>query len=524
MIMNLNDLILTIIREKVNSRHQLEKILRRYAQEKKIPIPKKYRLLRQYQKLLKRKQISKQLGLEELLLAKPTRTLSGVTPLTVLVKPYPCPGECLYCPDQAGIPKSYLADEPAVLRAKKLRFDPKRQVDYRLKVFEMMGHRVSKIELIILGGSFSFYPKNYRKQFIKACFDACNQTHSRSLSEAQRLNEESKRRIVGLTIETRPDLINKSEIRFLRQLGITRVELGVQSLYFSVLKKIKRGHGLKEVVSATRLLKDAGFKVCYHLMPGLPGSSYIKDIAMFKYIFKNCSFRPDFLKIYPCVVLKEAPLYQDWLLGNFKPLKDKELVDLLVEIKKVIPPYVRINRLGRDIPVSNVVAGYRYSHIREVVQKKLKKQKFSCQCIRCREIRERDFENKNLRLKIIRYLASDSEEFFLQFIDPRNRLFAFLRLRLPGKKSKSLFPVLDDAALIRELHTYGQSLSIGERKKRTSQHRGLGKRLLEEAEKISRQNGFSKIAVIAGVGVRDYYRSLGYNLKQTYMIKNLLRS
>ncbi|HUW21365.1 MAG TPA: tRNA uridine(34) 5-carboxymethylaminomethyl modification radical SAM/GNAT enzyme Elp3 [Candidatus Bathyarchaeia archaeon] len=522
MIMNLNDLILTIIREKVNSRHQLEKLMRQYAKEKVTPIPKKYQLLRQYQMLLKKGRLTKQPWLEELLLAKPVRTLSGVTPLTVLLKPYPCPGECIYCPDQAGIPKSYLADEPAVLRAKKLDFNPFEQVKYRLWVFKLMGHQVSKIELIILGGTFSSYPKQYRVAFIKKCFDACNQQKSVNLSAAQKANQSARRKIIGITVETRPDLVNEQEIKFWRQLGVTRVELGVQSLYPVILKTIRRGHALSAIVKATKLLKDNGFKVCYHLMPGLPGSDFTKDLAMFKKTFSNSHFRPDFVKIYPCVVLKESPLYQDWLAGKFRPLEDRQLVKLLVSIKKNIPEYVRINRLGRDIPIANIVAGYRYSHIREMVQEELQKQKSSCQCIRCREIREGKFKDNNLKLKISRYPASGGREFFLQIIDSDNRLHALLRLRFPGKNRQDVFPVLKGAALVRELHTFGQSLALTERKKPASQHRGLGKKLLEEAEKISRQNGFLKVAVIAGVGVRDYYRRLGYQLRQTYVIKRLL--
>lgn len=322
-------------------------------------------------------------------------------------------------------------------------------------------------------------------------------------------------------METRPDLVDQEEIKFLRSLGVTRVELGVQSLDNQILKAMKRGHGVGAVVRATRLLRNAGFKICYHLMPGLPGSTFTKDVVMFKKVFDDSRFRPDFLKIYPCVVLKDAPLHEEWQKSDYQPLKDKQLIKLLVAIKKVIPSFVRINRLGRDIPVGNIVAGYRYSHIRQLVQLELKKENLACQCIRCREAKGRSFEVGDLKLRIKRYRACRGVEYFLELIDQTERLYALLRLRLPSKESKPIFSVLKGAALVREVHTYGQSLAVGEARKRVSQHRGLGKQLLAKAEEIAQKKGFSKMAVIAGVGVRDYYRSLGYQLKQTYMIKPL---
>jgi elongator complex protein 3 len=522
----LNDLILSLLKNKVKSQKALEKAKKTFAKQKGVSLPKHYQLLKSYRDLVSKGELEKSPHLEKLLQAKPVRTLSGVTPLTVLLKPYPCPGECVYCPDQKGIPKSYLADEPAVLRALQLKFDARRQVNYRLKVFKLMGHQVAKVELIILGGTFSAYPRAYRQKFIKDCFEACNQKRSKSLFEAQKTNETASRRIIGLTIETRPDLIDDAEIKFLRSLGITRVELGVQSLDSAVLKKIKRGHSLKEVITATKLLKNAGFKVCYHLMPGLPGSNFQKDVLMFKKAFRDSRFRPDFLKIYPCVVLPETPLYDLWQKGNFKPLADQELVKLLLKIKKIIPPYVRINRLGRDIPLGNVVAGYRYSHIRQLVQKKLLEKGLSCQCIRCREAKAKSSKIENCKLKITKYPASGGQELFLEFIDSKNRLHALLRLRLPLPKSLEkgslpLFKSLKNAALVRELHVYGQSLDFSQKKNAASQHQGLGKKLLAQAEKIASDAGFAKLAVISGVGARQYYRRLGFRLKQTYLVKSL---
>ncbi|MBN1262936.1 MAG: tRNA uridine(34) 5-carboxymethylaminomethyl modification radical SAM/GNAT enzyme Elp3 [Candidatus Pacebacteria bacterium] len=522
--MPLDELILTLISQKPKSKQELEELKKRFAKSKTLPLPKHYRLLKNYHRLLKTKKIKRQIWLEKLLLTKPIRTLSGVTPLTVLTKPYPCPGKCLYCPDQRGIPKSYLSDEPAVLRACQFDFDAAEQVKCRLRVFELMGHRVAKIELIVLGGSFSFYPRTYREKFIRNCFEAANRKKSETLLESQRQNETAKRRIIGLTVETRPDLIDEKEIVFLRQLGVTRVELGIQSLDPLVLEENKRGHNIGAMIKATRLLRNAGFKVCYHLMPGLPGSTALKDLAMFEKVFDDPHFRPDYLKIYPCVVLEDAPLYQRWQEGKFIPLTDQELIGLLIKIKKIIPPYVRINRLGRDIPLGNVVAGYRYSHLRELVQKELKRGGLVCQCIRCREIRDQKLLVPgvlDLQLKITKYAASRGLEYFLQFVDSKNRLYALLRLRFPPKNLKILFLVLKKTALIRELHVYGRSLEISEKGREASQHQGLGKKLLKKAEALAREAGFVRLAVIAGIGAREYYLKSGYQLRETYMVKNL---
>lgn len=519
--MNLDQLIFTIIARQAKSKAKIEAIKKEFVKGKNFSLPKNYQLIKAYRRLVKEKRLEEILWLENLILAKPVRTLSGVTPLTVLVKPFLCPGRCLYCPDQKGVPKSYLKDEPAVLRARQFNFNPFKQVKYRLDVFKMMGHEVAKIELIILGGSFSFYPKKYREEFIKNCFEAASGKKAASLLKVQKTNEQAKRRIIGITIETRPDLVDGKEIKFLRKLGVTRVELGVQSLEPAILKTMRRGHGLKEVVRATRLLKNAGFKICYHLMPGLPGSTFKKDMAMFKKVFTESRYQPDFLKIYPCVVLKDAPLYKSWQQGKFKPLTDRQLVVLLTAVKKTIPEYVRINRLGRDIPVGNIVAGFRYSHLRELVQKKLRQEGIACQCIRCREIRAVGCQLSEVRLEVLQYPASRGREYFLQFVDKKDRLYALLRLRLPSKQTQPIFPVLKEAALVRELHTFGQSLRVGKRKLAASQHHGLGKKLLQKAEAIARKAGFKKIAVISGVGARDYYRGLGYWLRETYLVKAL---
>jgi len=468
-------------------------------------------ILAVYRKMVLEKKLPASKSLEEFLTLKKIRTLSGVAPVAVLTKPWPCPGDCVYCPTQANMPKSYLDDEPAVLRAINFDFDAKKQVSSRLEQYEATGHTAQKIELIVMGGTFSNLPDDYKINFIKGCFDACNNPakgwsasgRSKNLLQAQKTNENAKYRIIGLTLETRPDCIDKKEIALYRQLGCTRVEIGVQSIYDDVLKLVNRGHGVRETIKATKMLKDAGFKICYHLMPNLPGSDLKRDLEMFKIIFTDERFKPDMIKIYPCVVCFQAKLQQWFLQGKYKPYSDDQLINLLLKIKKLVPEWVRINRLGRDIPIKNISAGFKISNIRQVLAQK----GAICQCIRCREIRNLQISG-TLKLKITNYQASQGKEYFLQYVDADNKLFSLLRLRL----AKS--------AIVREVHTYGQALAIL-KKQKLIQHRGLGKKLLAKAESIAKKAGFKKILVIAGVGVRNYYRKLGYELDSTYMVKYL---
>jgi len=421
------------------------------------------------------------------------------------------------------MPKSYLANEPACMRAVLTKFDPFRQVDARLKSLKMTGHTTDKIELIVLGGTWSAYPLKYQNWFLRRCFDACNSIPSKSLKIAQKVNERAKNRIIGLTLETRPDYIDKNEIKRMRDLGCTRIELGVQSIYEEVLKKNRRGHGIKETINATKLLKDAGFKITYHMMPNLPGSNPQKDEKMFEELFSNPDFQPDQLKIYPCAVLETAPLYRVWKNKKYKPYTKKQLTNLLIKIKEKIPPYVRIIRIIRDIPSQSIVAGNKISNLREIVKKEIKKRNKKCKCIRCREIKNfQPTAGHPQGEKLIRrdYKASNGTEIFLSFEDTKNdKILAFLRLRITDSWTLS---ILKNSALIRELHTYGQTVPVSEKIKNAQQHRSLGKKLMMEAEKIAKQEfGFKKIAVISGIGVRDYYRKLGYRLKNSYMIKNL---
>jgi elongator complex protein 3 len=525
------------------SLERLSKIKRRGSRKYNRPCPTNVELLETYRKIAEERKIKIDKNIENILITKSIRTMSGVAIVAVLTKPYPCPGTCVYCPDEKNMPKSYLSNEPAVMRAILTDFHPYKQAQTRIKSLQATGHKTDKIELIVMGGTFSYLPKQYQTWFIKECFRACNKTSSKlkiknlKLEKLQEINEKSAHRIVGLTLETRPDYIDKKEITRMRKLGATRVELGVQSIYDDVLKLNNRGHGRKEIIKATKLLKEAGFKINYHMMPNLPGSSYKRDLEMFKELFSNPDFQPDMLKIYPCVVIKNAQIYK-WLKdGRYKPYSNKKLIELLSEIKKTVPYYIRITRLIRDIPSTSIIAGNKVSNLRQILKKKSEEEGWQCKCIRCREVRNQNplllKEGQGVvvkKLKLFRqdYDASDGKEIFLSFEnEKRQYLYSLLRLRINkinrhsvSYRTPSVLNVLNNTAIIREVHTYGKLVQIKSKSKKSPQHTGLGKKLIAEAEKIAQEEfGLKKIAVISGVGVRDYYRKLGYGLEDEYMIK-----
>ncbi|MBZ9572428.1 tRNA uridine(34) 5-carboxymethylaminomethyl modification radical SAM/GNAT enzyme Elp3 [Patescibacteria group bacterium] len=528
-----------LIKNRVKTQVGLAKIKRKIAKKYKIPLPSNIELLKAYHNLIKKKSIKKSENLENLLKKRKIRSLSGVVVVSVLTKPYPCPGKCIYCPSEKGLPKSYLSGEPAVERAKKLKFDPYLQSQKRIESLKRQGHPTDKIELRIIGATFSVYPKKYKIWFISNCFAAANKRKGVSkkevswkiLEKQQKINEKAKQRIIGISIETRPDLINKNEILNLRKLGVTMVEIGVQTIFDDILEKCKRGHGVKETVLTTKILKDAGFKVMYQMMPNLPGSDLKRDLKCFEEIFKNKSFKPDWLKIYPCVVCKESKLYQIWKKRKYKTYSDEKLIELLIKIKKTLPYWVRVARLFRDIPIPKIKGGCKISNLREVVQQKMKEKGESCCCIRCREVRGDYNPKEKFYLFRENYEASEGKEIFLSYENKnREKLLSFLRLRVPsctlrasgGKPFQKYFlPVLENSAIIREVHTYGRLVPISKRKI-APQHRGLGKKLIKMAEKITKKEfGLNKITVISGVGVRNYWRRLGYKLKNNYMIKEI---
>lgn len=461
---------------------------------------------------------------------KPVRSLSGVSTVTVLTEPHACPGECLFCPDDQQLPKSYLKDEPGAARAYQNHFDPYLQVQSRLKSYLAIGHPVDKIELLILGGSWSAYPRDYREQFIRRCFEAMNGQNSASLTESQHINESADSRNVGLVVETRPDMIDADELAFYRHLGVTKVQMGAQSFDDQILSLNCRGHRVADTLNATALLRAAGFKIVLHWMPNLFGSTPESDREDFQRMWTG-GFCPDEIKIYPTQLVKEAPLYRYWQNGTFKPYSTDELIGLLADIKPAIPEYCRVNRIVRDIPSNYIVAGSKRSSLRQDVQHELAKRGQRCRCVRCREIRSAHVKPGTLHLKDYTYDAAYAEEHFLSFQNDQDKLAGYLRLSLPHNSQPErsiklealhrLVPELQGAALIREVHIFGQSLEMGADLAGAAQHSGLGSALLEHAETIARQHGFSRLAVIAAVGTRLYYEKRGYTRGDLYMNKEI---
>jgi len=458
---------------------------------------------------------------------KPTRTLSGVTTVTVLTRFHPCPGNCIFCPQEDQMPKSYLRQEPGAMRGLQNNFDPYAQVKNRIGALTAVGHPTDKIELLILGGSFSAYPRDYQEWFVRRCFEAMNEVNLddipefESLQEAQTQNVNAKHRNVGLVIETRPDLVNRNALRWYRYLGVTKVQLGAQSLDDHILEINKRGHTAQETLEATALLRAGGFKVVLHWMPNLLGATPESDREDFKRLWGDGAYCPDELKIYPCQLLENTELYDIWKKGQYQPFSEKTLLDLIADIKTGVPRYCRINRIIRDIPSTYVVEGNKNSSLRQDVQREMTKRGTKCECIRCREIRKQQVTAEKVELKDLVYKPAYAEERFLSFDTPDDHLAGFLRLSLPTDTKMSGIGELENAGIIREVHVYGQSLEVGEDRLGMAQHSGLGTRLLGEAERIAKDAGFKKLAVIAAVGTRGYYADRGYKLGDYYMIKDL---
>jgi elongator complex protein 3 len=528
---------------KMNIKTQADLMLakRKIAKKYEVGLIENAKIIQIYQELIMDGQVQAKPRLIRLLRKRAIRTLSGIAPVAVLTHPYECPGKCAYCPTEKNVPQSYLSNEPAVMRAIRCDYDPYVQVTERIRALEANGHEPTKIEIIVIGGTWSVLPRKYKYWFIANLFKAANDYTShpapllirkggrakrqiesqrdpiasfsrsrmteliRTLIKEQKRNEKAKYKIVGLTLETRPDYINEKELWEMRKLGCTRVEIGVQAIDDQILKLNKRGHSIKEIVDTTKLLKDFGFKVTYHIMPGLPGATPAKDCKMFKQLFIDERFQPDQIKFYPTVVTKGSLIYKWWKAGKYKPYSDKVLRNLIIKCKKIVPPYVRIIRLIRDIPEESIEAGNRITNLRQVMQGK----GAECGCIRCREARERKLRITNYELRIKKYQASGGDEYFLEYTNRDEKvLYGFCRLRLSQGK-----------AIIRELHVYGELVPVGSKQK--VQHAGLGKKLLKKAEEIAKEAGVKKILIISGVGVRDYYRKLGYRLENTYMIKKL---
>ena len=457
---------------------------------------------------------------------KSTRTISGVTPVAVMTRPAPCPGRCVYCPTFAAMPQSYTPESPAVLRGIECQFDAAKQVTVRLNGLADMGHPTDKIELIIMGGTFLATPPEYQYQFIKDCYDALNGTVAASLAEAKHINETAARRCVGLCIETRPDYCGEDDVKRMLEFGTTRVEIGVQTLDDDIYRLVNRGHLIEDVVKATALLKNYGFKVHYHWMPGLPGSTPEHDLAMSKQLFDDPRFRPDGLKIYPTMVVAGTELEKWFNEGRYVPYNNSTLLDLVADIKSIVPKYVRISRVLRDIPVKFIVAGYKDS-LRGPVQERMRARNLECRCIRCREYGHRLAAGWKLGEPVLTrrdYSASGGTEIFLSFEDERETLFGLLRLRIQANPIP--LPCLENTmptAIIRELHVYGAEVPLKNQSPEAAQHKGLGKALLREAERIAREEFLApQMLVLSGVGAREYYRvEFGYTPAGDYMGKRL---
>ncbi|GAB4546033.1 MAG: hypothetical protein OHK0023_05220 [Anaerolineae bacterium] len=533
---------------------------------------------------------------------KPIRTTSGVTTLTVLCKPFPCPGECIFCPNDVRMPKSYLADEPGAQRAEQNGFDPYLQTYTRLQAYRLIGHPTDKIEVIVLGGTWSFYPESYQIWFIKRIFDALHdfgrgedrtesvraaleaasqfkpqadrtklappnvtlhgaaleQSYNQvvqslyrdemarsreqaaqvargeqprtaiteyatweELEQAHRENESALCRCVGLVVETRPDHLSAEEVLRIRRLGCTKVQIGFQSLNDEILRLNKRGHTVAATRRAVKLLRQAGFKIHAHWMPNLYGADAASDNEDYQRLWSEPDFRPDELKIYPCSLIESAELMAHYQRGAWRPYTHDELVNLLADCLTMTPEYVRLTRIIRDIPGTDIVDGNKLTNLRQIVEAELAKQGKSVRDIRAREVKGQPIAPESLRLDELRYTSSIGEEIFLQFITESRQIAGFLRLALPDRSLAPLCDELTDAAIIREVHVYGQALGIGENLSGAAQHSGLGGRLIARAVEIATAAGYQRLAVISAVGTRNYYRRHGFRDGQLYQMRPL---
>ena len=491
---------------------------------------------------------------------KPTRTMSGVAIVAVMCHPHKCPhGRCFYCPESEIAPPSYTGEEPAALRGRMYEFHPYVQCFNRLKQLKQIGHPIDKVELIIMGGTFPSRDLCYQEWFVSQCLKAMTdfgliienkpdnfeydldhdeirgfekgvlKTYPPNdyvlISDVQKANENSKVRCVGMTFETRPDYCKKDHINRMLDFGVTRVELGVQTLSDDLYKKIKRGHTIADVVEANQLLRDSAIKVAMHMMPGLFVDEQ-EDLKMFKKLFSDDNFKPDMLKIYPCLVTKGSELYDLWQKGEYSPYTDEEAVELIAKVKEILPKWVRTMRIQRDIPATLIEAGVKKSNLGELVYNKLAEKHVDCQCIRCREIghkkTSREYSLDEYDLFRETYIACEGEENFLSIEDVNEETIAgFLRLRFPSK-NHFRSEITDKTSLVRELHVYGNMIKIGDKNPKIGQHTGFGEKLLKEAENLSVDRGYEEVAIISGIGTRNYDRKFGYEKVGPYMKKKII--
>jgi elongator complex protein 3 len=516
--------------------NSLQRILRKYPKEGK-GLYRHDELVATYKDLIKKGEVKENKVIKDRIRLKPTRTQSGVAIVTVLMKPYPCPGKCIFCPNESNMPKSYIASEPGAQRALTYNFDPYDQTKYRIKALRDTGHNTDKIELIVLGGTCSTYPENYQIWFIKRCFDAMNSFDDtfkeknipednitwEDLFKVQQFNETAKCRNVGLVLETRPDFITKNEIIRMRKLGATKIQIGVQSLNDEILEKNRRGHTVQETKEAFRLLRTAGFKIHAHIMPNLYGSNIKQDIEDYKTLWTE-DFYPDELKIYPTSIIPNTYLEELYNRGEYEPYSKGQLLEYFVNTLPNTPRFVRLTRIIRDIPSDEIVAGNMASNFRQIAEGKIEELGLEIEDIRSREIKGEEITWDDIEEEVVKYDTSVSIEYFVSYITKKDcKICGFLRLSIPKKNiSKNNFiEELRDSSIIREVHVYGTLVNIGKDSKGQPQHLGLGKRLIEKSEVISRENGFKKISVISAIGTREYYEKRGFGRGELYMNKSL---
>jgi elongator complex protein 3 len=466
-----------------------------------------------------------------------TRSISGVSVIAIMTKPLECPGTCIYCPGRASQPgekvaQSYTGREPAAMRSIHYEYDPYKQVRSRIEDLQAIGHKVDKIELIIMGGTFLSADRSYQRFFVKGALEAIIDERVEKLEDAIKKAETSERRVIGITVETRPDYCKEEHVDMMLEFGTTRVEIGIQTIYDDIFSLVKRDHKAKDSKEAIRIAKDAGLKINAHIMPNLPGSNYQRDLLTFEELFSNPDYRPDMLKIYPCLVIKGTELYDWWKEGKYEPYPLDKLIDLIARAKQRLPPYVRIQRIMRDIPAPLIEAGCKKSNLRQLVQNRLNELNEKCNCIRCREygIKKREKESnwdtlKEIKLYRLDYNASKGKEIFLSYENKKeNYLIGYLRLRKPSPLAHR--PELNDGKtlIVREIKVVGELVpqNIEPYKDIQLQHRGFGSDLLEEAEKISAKKfSAKKLSVISGIGVRKWFYQRGYKLDGPYVSKVL---
>ena len=464
--------------------------------------------------------------LQNILLTKPVKSASGVAVVAIMPKPFACPhGRCSYCPGgiEFNTPNSYTGKEPITISAIENQYDPKIQISKKIQQLVSFGHDSTKLELVLVGGTFLFMPKDYQENFIKSSYDALNGFDSPNLEAAKKSNETTKHRNVGFTIETKPDYCKEEHVDLMLDYGATRIEIGVQCLQDRVYKIVNRGHDLNDVIDSFQIAKDAGYKIVAHMMPGLPTMSPTDDIKDFQTLFEDSRFKPDMLKIYPSLILKDTPLYDEYQDGKYIPYSDDDMLNVLTEVKKMVPKWMRIMRVQREITPMEIIAGPKMGNLRQIVHKNLEKQGFSCKCIRCREagLAKKKNLNDELVLERINYDASEGSEVFLSYNDSDDLTYGFLRLRKPSQKAHRK-EITHDTAIVRELHVFGKAIEIGSHETDSFQHLGLGRKLMKAAEEIAKDEfAAKKLLVISAVGTREYYQKLGYKIYGPYMAKEL---